>query len=132
MLIELYLPFPPSNNHYYVKTKRGIFISKKGRLFREAAAEAVQSQLGMGGGDFPITERMLIETVYFPPDRRIRDIANYSKALHDALTLAELWEDDSLIDQNFEYRGVVRPGSGSVFMRIQPAGPLIADPQSLP
>ena len=134
MHIELYLPFPPSNNNYYTHTRRGIFISKKGRDFRQATAEAVNEQLCGSAPDLPlITSPMLIETVYFPPDRRKRDIANYSKALHDALTLAGLWEDDSLIDQNFEYRGQLCPDrSGSVFMRIVDAGPLIQNPQSLP
>jgi len=121
MNYELYLPFPPSNNNYYVKTQRGVFISQKGRKFRHDVELAILEQLpGVN-----IDERMLVETVYFMPDRRRRDIANYSKALHDAITEAGLWEDDELIDQNFEYRGAVHK-NGSVFVRITPAGPVLA------
>ena len=120
MHYELYLPFPPSNNNYYVKTQRGVFISQKGRKFRADTAEAINEQLP----GVLIEDRMLIETVYFMPDRRRRDIANYSKALHDAITEGGLWEDDELIDQNFEYRGAIHR-LGSVFMRITPAGPII-------
>ena len=121
MNYEIYLPFPPSNNNYYVKTQRGVFISQKGRKFRDQVQAAILAQLPGVHIDY----RMLVETVYFMPDKRRRDIANYSKALHDAITEAGLWEDDELIDQSFEYRGaVVKPG-GNVFVRISPAGPII-------
>ena len=120
MHYELYLPFPPSNNNYYVKTQRGVFISQKGRKFRDQVKEAVISQLP----GVMIEDRMLVESVYYMPDRRRRDVANYSKALHDALTEAGLWEDDELVDQNFEYRGEVSSG-GSVFVRITDAGPIL-------
>ena len=118
---ELYLPFPPTVNNYYVKTKRGVFISSKGKLFRQQAAESVLQQLG----DPPvITERMLVEVVLYPPDMRKRDLDNYMKALLDSLTCCNLWEDDSLVDQLFNYRGAKTPG-GQVFMRITPAGPVL-------
>lgn len=120
MYYELYLPFPPTNNNYYVKTGRGVYISHKGRKFRDEVADAIQEQ--MPGVN--LDSRLLIETVYFPPDRRRRDIANYSKALHDAITEAGLWADDELIDQNFEYRGEIIKG-GLVALRITDAGPLI-------
>jgi Holliday junction resolvase RusA-like endonuclease len=44
------------------------------------------------------------------------------KALLDALTLAEVWEDDSQIDQLLIYRGVVDKHAG-VSVRIGEAGP---------
>ena len=127
MHYELYLPFPPSNNNYYVKTQRGVFISHKGRKFRDEVASAINEQLP---GEL-IEDRILIETVYFMPDKRRRDIANYSKALHDAITVAGLWSDDELIDQNFEYRGAVVK-NGSVFIRITPAGPILKVGESPP
>lgn len=127
MHYELYLPFPPTNNNYYVKTGRGVYISHKGRKFRDEVAEAVIEQLP----GVHIDDRILVETVYFMPDKRRRDIANYSKALHDALTLSGLWEDDELIDQNFEYRGAVTRG-GSVMVRITDAGPIIQVGQAPP
>jgi crossover junction endodeoxyribonuclease RusA len=120
MHYEIYMPFPPSNNNYYVKTQRGIFISQKGRKFRQAVAETLAQQMP----SVHITDRILVETVYYMPDRRKRDIANYSKALHDAITVAGLWEDDELIDQNFEYRGGITK-NGAVFMRISDAGPVL-------
>lgn len=128
MHYELYLPFPPTVNNYYRKSKSGgRFISEKGRKFRDDVAMAIQEQLP---GEH-ISDRMLLEVVLFPPDRRKRDVDNYSKALLDAITEGGLWEDDSLIDQHFIYRGKVRT-PGSTFVRITPAGPVITDVTMLP
>lgn len=127
MQYEIYLPFPPTVNNYYVKTQRGVFISQKGRKFRHDTAEAVNEQLP----GVHIDEKMLVEVVLYPPDKRVRDLGNYDKALMDALTECGLWEDDSLIDQQFFYRGEKHKG-GMVFMRITDAGPILRVTQRLP
>ena len=127
MNYELFLPFPPTVNNYYVKTKRGVFISMKGKKFRAEVEEAVNQQLP----SVFIEDKMLVEVVLYPPDRRIRDLGNYDKALMDALTECGLWEDDSLIDQQFFYRGEVFNGEagnrkhGMVYMKISDAGPIM-------
>ncbi len=120
MIYEIYLPFPPTVNNYYVKTKRGVFISMKGKKFRAEVAEAVNEQLP----GVSLDDKLLVEVVLFPPDKRVRDLGNYDKAMMDAITEAGLWEDDSLIDQQMFYRGEVVKG-GQVFMRITDAGPII-------
>lgn len=127
MHFEVFLPFPPTINSYYVKTARGVYISNKGRRFRAEVAEMINEQLP----DLTITDRMLVEIVLYPPDKRKRDVDNYNKPLLDALTQCGLWEDDSLIDQLFNYRGVTTQ-SGRVFMRITDAGPLLQVGQSPP
>jgi crossover junction endodeoxyribonuclease RusA len=126
-MYEIYLPVPPTVNNYYVKTKRGVFISQKGRKFRAEVEEAVNEQLP---GVF-IDDRMLVEVVFYFPDKRTRDLGNYDKALMDALTECGLWEDDSLIDQQFFYRGELHKG-GLVFLRISEAGPILRVDQRLP
>jgi crossover junction endodeoxyribonuclease RusA len=122
MNIELYLPWPPSVNNYYVKTKRGMFISAKGRKFRDQTAEAINSQVP--GLAIPSDDRLLFEVVLFPPDARIRDVDNYSKSLLDAIVQTGLLPDDKQIDQLFIYRGQ-RVMNGSVFCRIAEAGPVV-------
>ena len=129
MYYELYLPFPPTVNNYYSKAgSGGRFISNKGRKFRDEVGCATLNQLP---GVF-IDYRMLVEIVLFPPDSRTRDMDNYNKALLDALTHIKLWEDDSLIDQLFVYRGEIRSRSGSCYVRITEAGPVIRDTSQLP
>lgn len=110
MMYEFYVPFPPTVNHYYVKTRNGVFISKKGREFRVKVADAINEQLpGVG-----ISKEMKLKVtvVLFPVDRRLRDIDNYNKALLDAITKAELWDDDSQIDQLINLRGEIVKGGG--------------------
>ena len=122
MNIELYLPWPPSVNNYYVKTKRGVFISAKGRKFRDQTAEAIAQQVP--GLTIPSDDRLLLEVVLFPPDARIRDVDNYNKSLLDAIKHSGLLPDDQQLDQLFVYRGSKVPG-GSTFVRIADAGPVI-------
>jgi crossover junction endodeoxyribonuclease RusA len=47
-----------------------------------------------------------------PPTRAKRDLDNYLKALFDSLTHAEVWVDDSQIDELTVRRGRVMPGGG--------------------
>lgn len=121
--IELYLPFPPSTNNYYVKTRQGVFISQKGKRFREQAADSIREQLG---SDFePITENILMEAIWFPPDNRRRDYDNFiGKAFHDAMTHGGLWVDDSQIVQSFIYKGEITP-HGGIYLRLSSAGPIL-------
>jgi crossover junction endodeoxyribonuclease RusA len=127
MFYEFYLPFPPSVNNYYVHTRNGMFISKKGKTYRQAVAEAIEEQMA----GVHITDRIFIECVLFPPDRRKRDLGNYDKAMMDAITHAGFWEDDELIDQQMFYRGeVCKPGQ--VFVRVAEAGPVLKAGQTPP
>lgn len=128
MNYEFWLPWPPTVNNYYVKTQRGVFISQKGRKYRSLVAESIIGQMP----NVHIEDRMLIEIIMYPPDNRKRDLDNYKKAMFDACTEAGLWADDSLIDQDFTYRGEVAKPSGSVFIRISEAGPVLPKGYRLP
>ena len=104
----MYLPFPPTVNHYYVKTKRGVFISKKGRDFRVLVADAIHEQLP--GIEIEESQKLSVVVSLFPMDKRKRDVDNYNKALLDAITQAGFWADDSQVDQLHIYRGEVVKG----------------------
>ena len=120
MFYELYLPFPPTINSYYVKTKNGQFISQKGRKYRVDVEAEVREQFSFSALD----GQLLVEVVLHMPDKRRRDLDNYMKALLDALTLAGVWEDDSQIDQLAIYRGTVATKfTAQARVRITDAGP---------
>ena len=121
MFHELHLPFPPSDNNYYVKTKQGQFISLKGKKFRLDVLEAVREQTH---ADFPLQEKLLVEVILHMPDKRIRDVGNYMKALMDSLTKAEVWGDDFQADQLHIYRGN-RIYGGKTRVYIHEAGPVL-------
>ena len=118
--IIIYLPWPPTINSYYKPVNGGLYLSKKGRMYREAVAEAVREQVP----DVQLGNRVMVEITMYPPDNRTRDLDNYKKALFDSLTHCDIWEDDSLIDQDFTYRGVVVKG-GVIKIEINQAGPIM-------
>lgn len=125
--VELYLPYPPTVNNYYVKTQRNVMISQKGRLFRDKVAAAVAEQCGSGfslaqaGVSAPYSARY----IFFPPDKRKRDLDNLLKPLLDALTQCGFWDDDSLINQIHVYRGKTHSPGGACYAAFDSAGPLL-------
>lgn len=132
-MIEFYTAFPPTVNSYYVKTRNGIFIGKKGKKFREQVALDIKEQLG---GINTLADSLAVTVILAPPDNRTRDLDNYMKSLLDAITHSGLWEDDSLIDQLAIYRA--KPiveikakakkaiAGGAVYVRIEESGPVLA------
>lgn len=122
MIFELYTSYPPSVNNYYVKTQRGIFISQKGKKFRDTLMQDAHEQLG---GMIPLPEKVRLEVVAWVPDLRKRDLDNLLKPIQDAMIHANLLVDDSQIDQTFIYRGVKIAPSGSLYIRVSEAAPCI-------
>lgn len=94
-MIEFILPWPPSVNHYYKRTKAGkVFISDKGRKYRLSVSEVVAS---IGNPSFGASN-VNVEVEAFPPDNRKRDLDNVvGKALFDALQKARVYDDDRQI-----------------------------------
>ncbi len=98
--MKLTLPFPPSVNSYWRAPNKGPLagrhlISANGRKFRSEAAAAVIEQLRRIPK--PFVSELSVHVVLFPPSRHRRDLDNYLKALFDALTHSNVWQDDSQI-----------------------------------
>jgi crossover junction endodeoxyribonuclease RusA len=89
----LQLPWAPSVNGYWRAFRGRQILSAKGREYRKAAVAAVPNDAKYGAA------RLFVELWLSPPDRRIRDLDNYAKAVLDALTHAGVWDDDSQIDR---------------------------------
>lgn len=128
MYYELHLPYPPTVNTYYKKTRYGTRISEKGRKYRADILTEVEEQFG---SMLTLDTPLLVEVVLFPPDKRTRDLDNCMKALLDALTEAGVWEDDALVAQLQIYRGEVLY-SGKAAVYIHDAGPLLKVGQAPP
>jgi len=113
---ELYieLPFPPTVNSYYSKTQRGIYISKKGRAFRDQCAECCVEQ---NAYNLLLSGRLTMDVILYPLDVRRRDLDNYMKGLLDALTISKVWEDDEQVDNLIIHRGIKVKG-GKCAVRI--------------
>lgn len=90
----LTLPYPPSVNNYYGRSRFGVYIKKPVKIYREKVLNIIQSS----GLDFTFTGRLSLTVELFPPDKRKRDIDNPMKGLLDSLTEAGVYLDDSQID----------------------------------
>lgn len=113
--VHIELPFPVTVNSYYGQTKRGIkYITKRGKLFREGVLQACLEQNAFG---LSLPDRLQVDIILYPPDRRTRDLDNYMKALLDALTHAKVWVDDEQIDDLHPQRGVILKG-GKCSVRV--------------
>ncbi|EAS4437202.1 RusA family crossover junction endodeoxyribonuclease [Salmonella enterica] len=110
--MKLTLPFPPSVNTYWRAPNKGSLkgrhmVSASGRKYQSEACAAVIEQLRRLPK--PSTAPAAVEIILYPPDKRIRDLDNYNKALFDALTHAGVWEDDSQVKRMLVEWGPVFP-----------------------
>jgi len=80
--ISLTLPWPPSVNHYYGRSKSGnVYLKEAGRMYRKNAAVEF-ARLGWPRIDGFVR----VDIIASPPDRRRRDIDNIRKAAYDAIS----------------------------------------------
>lgn len=111
MIIELTLPWPPSNNVYYRHVVIGrsarVLLSAEARAYhRRCALEAVSAR-PLKRKDGPLRLLLLL----YPPDHRLRDIDNALKALLDTLTRLGVWFDDSQVKRlEVEMLNPAKPG----------------------
>ena len=96
--LKFTLPYPPSVNSYWKRTKRGMMRSKEATAYINAVGWTVKSilkDLPLGG----IEGRLSVEIKIYPPDKRRRDIDNIAKATLDAMQYAGIYQDDNQIDR---------------------------------
>ena len=92
-MIEITLPWPPSDNRYWRVFQGRAIISADGRSYRKAVADQVLIQRGAKHYEGKL--KVTIEA--WKPDNRRRDLDNLLKAVLDSLTHAGVWADDGLI-----------------------------------
>jgi crossover junction endodeoxyribonuclease RusA len=114
-VINITLPWPPTVNTYFshvimgkgIKQRVVTIVGKKGKEYqRHAACELLRQRVVLTG----LEERLSVHIKAYPPDRRKRDLDNLPKGVLDALTKAEVWRDDSQIDDLHITRGHIVKG----------------------
>lgn len=117
-IAQLVLPWPPSINHYWrhaVVGKRAmVYVSKEGKEYRQNVLAAVLEQ---GLTRFH-EDRVTVDILIHPPDRRVFDLDNRLKPTLDALAHAGVYTNDSQIDRVQITRGAVVP-SGSLVVTVR-------------
>ena len=127
--LELALPFPPSTNSYWRNVAGKTLISADGRAYRRHVL-AVASMHRLGGR-FAAEARLRVILQLLPPDKRRRDVDNYTKALFDAFTHAGIWADDEqVVVLHVIKRGPCKPGHVLVSVDVDP-GFSTCDPAAL-
>lgn len=86
---QVSIPFPPSVNHYWRHANGRVYISERGKSYRQAVGFACF-------GLQPLTGDVAVEIQVSAPDRKRRDLDNLLKASLDALS-GWLWHDDAQI-----------------------------------
>lgn len=112
-MISIELPWPPSINHYYRRNGSRMFISIEGARYRVTTELTCLPYRN----SFSKKERLSVTIYAHPPDRRRRDLDNILKCLLDSLEKAQVFVDDSQIDELIVRR--VRPNTGKVIVNIK-------------
>jgi len=112
-MIELQLPYPPSVNHYWRRVGARTLISRGGRAFRQAVCSLLRER-----GIRPVSGRLAVEVIVYPPDRRRRDVDNVFKALLDAMQHGGVYADDNqIVRLSIEKREPIEGGKTIVQIR---------------
>ena len=122
-MLQFNLPYPPSINHYYLRTRKGMAINATGKAYRQLIWLTLRECIDKGKkwrGE-ALEGDLMVEIIIYPPDKRKRDMDNIKKALFDALQHAGLYKDDSQIvdDHTIKINKVVK--GGLIDFRIQSA-----------
>lgn len=94
-MVTLTLPWPPSVNHYWRKTRSHVYVSPEGVAFRQQTYLLALNDRNR----FDSKERLIVSIDAYPPDKRRRDLDNILKCLLDSLQFAAVYDDDSQIDK---------------------------------
>ena len=97
----LMLPFPPSVNGLFAGKARR-YKSARDKAWEEDAWRALVKQ-GIPALEPIYTAPVSVTLAYGRPDRRTRDLDNYSKSVLDMLVTAKALADDSLIHRLLAY-----------------------------
>ena len=117
MVTTIVLPWPPSVNAYWRTVQGRTMVSKKGRIYKQAATRAVLA----AGANKHLPGRLRVKLTAYPPDRRRRDIDNLTKLALDSMQVAGVYLDDSQIDELTIIRAEVEKG-GVIVAEIETIG----------
>ena len=118
MVTTIVLPWPPSVNSCWRTANGRTMVSKKGRIYKQAATRAVLA----AGANKHLPGRLRVKLTAYPPDRRRRDIDNLTKLALDSMQAAGVYLDDSQVDELIIIRAEVEKG-GVVVAEVETIGP---------
>lgn len=113
--ISFDIPFPPTVNHYYIKTGRRFILSKK---YHDFICETKLKWIEAGKPSVANNEAVILLIELNARDKRRYDADNRIKAVQDAMTKIGVWQDDSQVVLTCAVKShPVRGGSATVFIK---------------
>lgn len=100
-MLFLNLPYAPTVNTYWLRSKFGTYLSPKGREYKQKVAEYVIENKVPKLGEARLRLTMIIR----PRSKRKFDIDNLAKSVLDSLAEAGVYDDDEQIDELHIIRG---------------------------
>lgn len=117
-VLTLTLPLSPSVNDSYGITYKGKLPIKYVKPKAKEYFKTVETYIKTNGYDIKANIPLKVEIFINFATRHRNDLDNRLKSLFDSLTQAEVWDDDSLIDELHVYRGIIQK-PGSIIIKIQ-------------
>lgn len=110
--LTLRLPWPPSVNRIWMRSKRGgVYLNPKAKAFKAEVARAV-------GKVNTIAGRVRLSVWMHAPDAKKIDVDNRLKMTIDSLQTAKVFHNDEQVDEIHAYRcGIAKPGYVTVRIR---------------
>lgn len=117
-MIHLTLPYPPTVNTYWRRTKNRFYVSKKGIDFRNSVYAIALENKAIKN----LTNSLKVEILAIMPDKRTRDLDNLGKAVCDSLMYSGVIEDDKYIDDFRIVRSGYERNNGKIDVYISEIG----------
>lgn len=115
------LPYPPSVNNIYSRSKYGVFLKEKVKEYRKQILFSFKNKVVKFGN-----EKVSVHIQVFPPDKRKRDLDNLLKVTLDSLQLLKIIEDDNQIDELHICRGnVLKDGKVNICTKLSKNNSLV-------
>ncbi len=111
-MLDLIFPFPISVNSMYSNHGRRRIKSKRYRLWRAKALEAITEQYYDSLLDYDI--KLII--ALSPPCKRRRDLDNHAKGIQDALTGTVIVDDSQIKDLNLYWLEKCKGGYAKIII----------------
>lgn len=112
MKIMLELPYPPSANLIWRRSKFSTYMSKEGKAYKQWVADYISAENFPKFGDDPVKISMILR----PRDKRKRDIDNCLKISIDSIASAGVINDDFQVQELSIKRG--EPISGGLLIVV--------------
>lgn len=106
MKIFLELPYPPSANVIWRRSKFSTYLSKEGKDYKKAVADYISANNIPKFGD----DKVKISMTLRPRDKRKRDIDNCLKISIDSIASAGVINDDFQVEELTIKRGEIVSG----------------------